>query len=129
MLKLNNKGQTLVLFVILLPLILLMLTLVYDFGNALYEKERMNNTSYIAINYGLDKIKDINENDLIDLIMKNSSDMNKVDVLIENDTITIKLSKKVKGIIGKVFNFDLIEVNSEYVGKFDSDKKIIERVK
>ncbi len=38
MLTLNNKGQSLVLFVVIMPIILLMFVLVYDIGNAMYEK-------------------------------------------------------------------------------------------
>ena len=39
MLNLNNKGQTLVMFIILLPILLFVLTLVYYVGNAIYEKD------------------------------------------------------------------------------------------
>ena len=40
MLRLNNKGQSLVMFIVLIPIVLLVFTLVYDVGNAIYEKER-----------------------------------------------------------------------------------------
>ena len=41
MLILNNKGQSLVLFVVIMPIILLMFVLVYDIGNAMYEKNKL----------------------------------------------------------------------------------------
>ena len=56
MFRLNNKGQSLVMFIILIPIFLLIITLVYDVGNALYEKNRLSNTSYMVIEYGLDNI-------------------------------------------------------------------------
>ena len=59
--RLNNKGQSLVMFVLIIPIILLILVLIYDVGNALYEKNRMSNTNYLATNYGLDNIDSINE--------------------------------------------------------------------
>ena len=53
MLKINNKGQSLVMFVLIIPIFLLILTLVYDVGNAIYEKDRLSNTNYLTIEYGL----------------------------------------------------------------------------
>ena len=49
MLKINNKGQSLVMFVLIIPIFLLILTLVYDVGNAIYEKDRLSNTNYLTI--------------------------------------------------------------------------------
>ena len=51
MLKINNKGQSLVMFVLIIPIFLLILTLVYDVGNAIYEKDRLSNTNYLTIEY------------------------------------------------------------------------------
>ena len=75
MLRLNNKGQSLVMFIVLIPIVLLVFTLVYDVGNAIYEKERLSNTNYMTIEYALDNINNVNENDLIELIMKNNSSL------------------------------------------------------
>ena len=127
--RLNNKGQSLVLFVIFLPIILMIIVLVYDIGNALYEKESIDNTNYMVIEYGLDNISLIDENDLISLIEKNTSGLDKIDVLVDNEkkVVTIKLSKKVKGIMGGTFGFDIMDIKSSYVGKYSDDKKIIER--
>ena len=60
MLKINNKGQSLVLFIVIIPIILLVFVLVYDIGTAIYEKNRLSNTSYMVIDYALDN------NDIID---------------------------------------------------------------
>ena len=116
MIRLNNKGQSLVMFILIIPIFLLIMTLVYDVGNAIYEKNKLSNVSYMTIQYGLDNIESIDENELIS-------------VLIENGEIEIKLTKDVKGIIGKMFNFDLITVVSEYHGEIINGKKVIERIK
>ena len=129
MLRLNNKGQSLVMFIVLIPIVLLVFTLVYDVGNAIYEKERLSNTNYMTIEYALDNINNVNENDLIELIMKNNSNLSSISVIIENNVINIKISKNIRGIIGKMFDFDLIEARSEYTGKLTSDGKKIERIK
>ena len=129
MLRLNNKGQSLVMFIVLIPIVLLVFTIVYDVGNAIYEKERLSNTNYMTIEYALDNINNVNENDLIELIMKNNSNLSSISVIIENNVINIKISKNIRGIIGKMFYFDLIEARSEYTGKLTSDGKKIERIK
>ena len=129
MLRLNNKGQSLVMFIVLIPIVLLVFTLVYDVGNAIYEKERLSNTNYMTIEYALDNINNVNENDLIELIMKNNSGLSSISVIIDNNVINIKISKNIRGIIGKMFDCDLIEARSEYTGKLTSDGKKIERIK
>ena len=129
MIRLNNKGQSLVMFIIFMPVLLLMLTLVYDIGNGLYEKEKISNVNYMAVSYGLDNIDKVEEQDIIDIIMKNTNNLDNISVNIENDTIDIKIDKDIKGIIGGTFNVSLIEVRSEYTGKIIDGNKNIERIK
>ena len=127
MLKLDNKGQSLVMFIIIIPIFLLIFTLVYDVGNAIYEKNSLSNTCYITIDYGLDNINNISENDLIDIIKKNTNNLNSIYINKEDNRIEIKLSKSVKGIIGNIFGFDLIDVNTHYDGYIIDGNKKIER--
>lgn len=129
MFRLNNKGQSLVMFIVLIPIVILIMTLIFDIGGAIYEKNRLSNVNYMAVDYGLDNIDTINENDLIELIMKNVKDLNSISVLIDNDTINIKLSKNIKGIMGKLFGFKLINANSECEGILIDGEKRIERIK
>ena len=129
MLKINNKGQSLVMFVLIIPIFLLILTLVYDVGNAIYEKDRLSNTNYLTIEYGLNNIDTVTENDLKNLIEQNTSNLKYIYVTIEENQIEIKIEKDAKSIIGKMFNFDLITVVSEYHGEIINGKKVIERIK
>ena len=70
MFNLNNKGQSLVMLVVSIPIVLLVLTLVYDVGMAIYEKNRLSNTSYMVIEYGLDNINRVSESELIELHLR-----------------------------------------------------------
>lgn len=126
--KLNNKGQSLVLFVVLMPIILLMFVLVYDVMNAVYEKNRLSNTSYMVIDYALDNLDGVNESDLVSLINKNVSGLSNIVVLIDNDKVNVTLSKDIKGVFGSIFDFDLITARSEYVGYIENGNKKIEKV-
>lgn len=127
MMRLNNKGQSLVLFIVILPIILFMLVLVYDIGNAIYEKNRLSNVNYMVTNYALDN-KNISESDIVNLINKNVNELSNIKVIINNDKVNISLSKDIKGVFGRMFDFNLITAYSEYVGYIDNGNKIIEKV-
>lgn len=129
MMGLNNKGQTLVMFVVLIPIFLFIVTLVYDIGNALYEKEKLSNINYMTILYGLQNIDSVDENDLIDIIMSNTDNLSKISVMIEDNFISVKLDKNIKGILGGVFGFNILEVRSQYEGKIIDEEIKIERIK
>ncbi len=128
MMKINNKGQSLVMFVLIIPIFLLILTLVYDVGNAIYEKDRLSNTNYLTIEYGLNNIDTVTENDLKNLIEQNTSNLKYIYVTIEENQIEIKMEKDAKSIIGKMFNFNLVKIISHYKGKIINNQKEIERI-
>ncbi len=128
MLKINNKGQSLVMLVLIIPIFLLILTLVYDVGNAIYEKDRLSNTNYLTIEYGLNNIDTVTENDLKNLIEQNTSNLKYIYVTIEENQIEIKMEKDAKSIIGKMFNFNLVKIISHYEGKIINTQKEIERI-
>ena len=127
--RLNNKGQSLVMFILIIPIVLLLLVLIYDVAEALYEKNRLSNTSYLAIEYALDNIDSVDENDIIEYILKNSENLNNISVIIKDGVIDIELDKNIKGVFGKSFKFDLVEVKSKYRGTILDGKKNIERIK
>ena len=124
MFNLNNKGQSLVMFVLIIPIFLLIITLIYDVANAIYEKDRLSNTICIAIDYGLDNINDITKEELNDMIISNVDGLNYIDVIVNDNEIVVKASKKVKGIIGKMFHFELTTINCNYKGKLIEGKVI-----
>ena len=49
----NNKGQTLVIFVIILPILLIMLTLIVDLGFMYIEKRNIENNVSDSLEYYL----------------------------------------------------------------------------
>ncbi len=129
MMKLNNKGQSLALFIALIPIILLMFVFVYDIGNSIYEKNRLSNACELAMNYGLSNIEAVSESDLVNLIMKNTDNVNNISVIIENNEINIKASKDINNIFNNISGLNIDNIYCEYHGKITDDKKEIERVK
>ena len=127
--RLNNKGQSLVMFILIIPVILLLLVLIYDVAGSLYEKNRLSNTSFLAEEYALDNIDSIDENDVINYILKNTENLNSISVIIKDGVVDIELDKNIKGVFGKIVNFNLVEVKSKYRGTIVNGKKNIERIK
>lgn len=122
----NNRGQSLVLFVLLIPLVLMILYAVYEIGRMTLLKHELDNINTIALDYGIDKINDENiDIEIKELIEKNKNDIDKIDIKILDDkmyiTLEDSLSKKTS-LFKNVFI-----VKSSYVGYMDNDKKKIER--
>ena len=51
MIRLNNKGQSLVMFICLLPILLLIVLAIVDVSRMVIEKNKLNNINNIAIWY------------------------------------------------------------------------------
>ncbi len=127
MIKLNNKGQSLVMFILILPVIILVLVLVVDVGNAIYIKNKLDNVNYLVMDYALDNKNSSNlSEEVITLVNKNMDGISFINIDNESDYIYISITKKISGIISdKVI---VSEAVSKYKGYIKEDKKIIERV-
>ncbi len=125
--SLNRKGQSLVMFVLVIPIIILILVSIFDVGNALYEKNRLSNTNYLAVNYALDNIGSISVDDVIDYVLNNTDNISSYDVVLDDDRVEIEINKEIHGLISE--NINLINVKSRYIGTIRDNKKNIERIK
>ena len=130
MMKLNNKGQTLVMFIVIIPILISIMVLVIDLGSAFAKKQELNNVNKLVIEYGLDNLDQENlESDLTSYITMNAKDLSNVKVTVENNTINVTTKAYINGIISKALNIDGFEIVSEYHGYLSGEEKRIERVK
>ena len=93
----NKKGQILVMFIILLPLILLIAAYAVDMGLVMYEKNRLEGINDNAINYSMEHFGSITLEEIKTLIDKNDHHIT-AQIVIGEDRITIMLEKKIKTI-------------------------------
>ena len=101
----NNKGQVLVLFVIILPVILLALLIIIQFGKLYLKKRATTNIIKDTIEYGLKHTQDEQiENKLNNLIETNIDDIDIKTITIFEDEIRINLTQKSINIFGKNIN-------------------------
>lgn len=122
----NNKGQSLVLFVLIVPVLLGVIVMVVDVGNTILVKNKINGIIEMIIEDSLEN--KYNEDTIVKLLDYNLDDINST-VDISGEMINIKASTYVDGVISNVFDFDGFRVFSEYKGYMQDNKKVIEKVK
>ena len=122
----NNKGQSLVLFILTLPILLGIMVLIIDLGNAIYTKNKINNIIEIVIEYGLEN--NYEEEELKKLINYNLKTDN-YQVEIKDEIINIKVEAEINGIISNIIDINSFKILSEYKGYMENNKKVIKKVK
>ena len=87
----NNKGQTLVTFILFLPIIFLMMAIIYDLGSLELEKHKTENEIKNTINYGFDNLKEENLSQKLQTLLDKNIDGTKT-VIIDNVSIKIHVN-------------------------------------
>lgn len=93
----NNKGQTLVLFLFLLPIIFLIFMALYQYGAAQLEKKRMEDAVKEVVQYGLDYKEDNDvKEQMITMFQKSFPDISKesIEIKIETDEVRMVVKKE-----------------------------------
>lgn len=123
MIRLNNKGQSLVMFICLLPILLLIVLAIVDFSRMVIEKNKLNNINYIAISYYSNHKEDDDVTErIISLVKRNDEDI--INVRINKDKNTIYLDKKIDSTMGKIIGISEYEIVSEYSFADDGIKRV-----
>lgn len=127
--KLNNRGQSLAIFVIFVPVFIMIGTFVVDVSFAKYNERRLDNLNKQVINYGLKHIDEEPYDNMVDLIYQNDSDIDSYEININNETkeISVTLSKSTKGFFGSIVDKEIYNEKSSLKGYIKDDKKIIEK--
>ena len=117
----NNKGQTLVLFIALIPFIFILFVFVFDISKLYSEKAKLNNIAETSIRYTLMENKSINS--VKENILKNDKNI-KIDSITQN---SICLSKQEEPVFGSVIGKDKFIIRSCFKGKIVNNKLIIDK--
>lgn len=121
----NNKGQSLVIFVLILPIILLLFALIWEVGNFQLTVSHYENEIKDTIEYGLNHLEDVNLNDKLNGLLKNNIEG---DILIDinDNTIKINVTKKYNHLFNNVFN-NKYNIDLTYTGYKNNEKIIIRK--
>jgi len=124
----DSRGQVLVVFVLLIPVILMLLALVVDVGFLYVEKRNTDNVIKDTINYGLDNL-DLPEGTLqaklTKLVNSNLDDIQRLTIQIDVDGIEINITRNKQSVFSNVYKDASYKIVSNYVGNItDSIKDI-----
>lgn len=120
----NNKGQTLAIFVILIPIILLLVCMIMDLGKLSLEKKQLQNVIKTIIKDELKKEPDRKR--IINLINKNTNDTKIDNIIIENGIIIITISKQYTGLFPNLLK-NMKTINLTYKGYKINDNITIKK--
>ncbi len=99
----NHKGQTLVAFVILLPLVLLIFALVIDTGYILKEHIRLQNTTKIILQNTFEKrFEDDYEQIVWQILKKNNISTQNLQIKRDEKSVVMENHYTVDSIFGKM---------------------------
>lgn len=115
MIKLNNKGQTLIMFILLIPLILVIMALVIDTSFVYKEKIKFQSVTktIMKTTYENKDATDFNDK-IINLYKKNGIYTNNIVIKVNSDSVVIKNQAKVKSVFGNIIGIKNYEVKFSY---------------
>lgn len=123
MIKLNNKGQTLIMFILLIPLILVIMALVIDTSFVYKEKIRFQSITKTIMKNTYARI---NEEDfkkqVINLYKKNNVDIKNIKIDVNSNEVSIKNQAKVKSIFGNIIGIKSYKIKFSYKILKENDK-------
>ena len=129
MIRLNNKGQSLVIFIIFIPVVIMLGMVVVDVCFARYNKIRLENINKEVIKYGLSHINEEPYNNMVDMIYQNDSEIDdyKIDINSDDETINVTLLKSTKGFFGSILDKEIYKEKCSNLGYIKENKIMIEK--
>lgn len=122
----NNKGQVLVLFILILPIFILLLAALIEIGDLLVYQNKLEKNSKYIIEYGLDNIEDLALKTKLEKL--NQENLNgKAKIIVDEEWIVVEVKEKKEN----VFSFINIPLTIEfsYKGTKNGEKTIITKDK
>ncbi len=119
----DRKGQVLVAFVLLIPVIIMLLALIVDVGFLYVEKRNTDNVVRDITNYGLDNLnleKDILQGKITELINANLDDIQNLNINIDTNSVEIDITRNKQSIFSNVYKKASYKITSNYIGNINN---------
>ena len=118
----NNKGQSLVVFVLILPVLLLLFALIWEIGNLGLTINKYETAIKDTIEYGLNNQNKENLEETLTSLLKANIEG---DIQIEiNNYIKINVTKKYNALYNNLFNHKF-DIDLTYIGYKENNQIII----
>ena len=105
----NNKGQSLVIFIIIIPVIFIVFSFLYDYAYIINSQNKYENFTRTILNSTLEEDK------IVDLYKQNGYKVDDFKYKKENDKVYIQNSYKIKSVFGNIVNLKNYTVSINYV--------------
>jgi len=119
----NKRGQTLILFIILIPLIIMLVAFVIDVGLIVSENNRLREVTKNIIE---EVIKNDNTEIVKKVYEKNDVDTKNLEVIYEENKIRIKNKIDVYSIFGGIIGISKYSVKIDMTGEVINGKLFID---
>ena len=126
----DNKGQTLVLFVILLPLLFVLLALVIDIGLLVNEKSKVDNAVKDSIKSSLKSEPSSNqivEERVAYLINSNIEDIKIKKIEYKDSVLYVSVSKNYKTLFARILSQKNYSIDMSFKAYIENDEVIIKK--
>ena len=116
----NKRGQSLITFILILPVIILFVAFIIDSGLSIIEKENVDGILTDNMNMAVkQKNKDVEE--IKEVIIKNKDNLD-LNIKIENNYLKIKAVDKKKNLFGKIIDLSWYNLEFNYCISYDDRK-------
>ena len=109
----NNKGQVLVVFILVMPILLLLGTYIIDLTYLYYHSNKLNEINDLVIKEA--NTKKLSSQQVNEYVKLNDNEINIAVINITNEKIEITLQKEVKSLFGKIIGKDSYVLSSTRV--------------
>ncbi|MCI9280264.1 MAG: pilus assembly protein [Bacilli bacterium] len=124
----NKKGQTLIAFVIILPVFILFLAFIVDTGILLKEKSRLNGSTKSILENMYPKRNESNfQEQTIDLFKKNKIPTENLNLEVKNNTIIVSNDYEIESIFGKIIGIKKYKIHLNLTFQIEQDKLTIKK--
>ncbi len=123
----NKHGQTLILFVIMIPILILLCAFVIDMGLVIAERHHVKEVTKTVIKEEFANMHDSNiDNKIKKLLQENKIDIKRLEINIADNTLEIKNEIEVASIFGNIIGIKSYKIKVNFKGFKDKDKLIFE---
>ncbi len=122
--RLNKRGQTLVLFIILIPILLGLGALVVDMGVIMASKAHLREVTIMVIKENLDCSD--TENKIKKLLVKNDISVDNLEIEFIDDKLNIKNEIEINSVFGSIVGIKNYQIKVDITGYKENEKVIIE---
>ncbi len=124
----NKKGQTLISFVIILPVFILFLAFIVDTGMLLKEKNKLNGTTKTIIKNSYQKrFENDYQDQIIDSFEKNKIPTHHLILEVQNETISVANEYEIESIFGQIIGIENYKIHLNMTFQVNQDKIILKK--